>query len=291
MCLCPLLILEIDGERHSTMLRPLLKAKRTRWQIVLVAAMIVTAALLGLWLGRPGRGGRDETWARIQRDGVLRVGMDASYPPFEDFDDEAGVFVGYDVDLAREIGRRLGVGVEFVNISFDGLYDAVFSGRVDVIVSALPYDPMRTRDVAYSHSYFNAGLALLVRQDTEGIERSQDLSGRTVVVETGSAAHEAARRLRDYGGLDITLLTRRTPEEVIASLLAGEAESAMHDGITSRQLMAGGESVRMVGELISDEPYVIAIPLDSPELLKRMNKVLIALKEERYLDALASTWF
>ena len=259
--------------------------------IPLVALAVVTLGLLVLFVTRGGLGGRDETWVRIEREGIMRVGMDASYPPFEHFDDQAGVFLGYDVDLAREIGRRLNVDVAFVNISFDGLYDALYSGRVDVIISALPYDPMLTRDVAYSHSYFNAGLVLLARRGEEGIERVEDLRGRTVAVETGSAAHEEARRLRDYKRVDLTLRTERTPEEVIARLLGGEVDAAIYDGVSARQLIARGEAVRTAGDLLTDEPYVMAARLDSPELLRRINGVLITLREGGYLEVLEGKWF
>jgi len=88
----------------------------------------------------------DPTWGRMTRSGVLRVGTDATYPPFDTFDG-VGQFAGYDVDLVTELTRRWGVRVEFVNIHFDGLYDALQTGKCDVLVSALPHDEtvMRSR--------------------------------------------------------------------------------------------------------------------------------------------------
>ena len=63
----------------------------------------------------------DDTWDRVREAGVLRVGMDASFPPFEMIAAD-GTLVGFDVDLARELGRRLGVEVQFVaNLPYDGL--------------------------------------------------------------------------------------------------------------------------------------------------------------------------
>jgi len=183
------------------------------------------------------------------------------------------------------------VRVEFVNISFDGLYDALYSGKIDLIISALPYDPTLTRDVAYSQSYFNAGLVLLVRRDEEDIEGVQDLEGRIVAVELGSTAHEKARRLKDYDRIGMTILTQRTPEEVISRLLSGEADAVIFDGISARQLIAQGEPLRMVGDLLSDEPYVIATRLDSPELMRQINSMLAILRGEGYLQTLEREWF
>ena len=67
----------------------------------------------------------DDTWDRICEAGVLLVGMDASFPPFE-FISADGTLAGFDIDLAQELGRRLGVEVQFVvNLPYDGLYDAL----------------------------------------------------------------------------------------------------------------------------------------------------------------------
>ena len=68
---------------------------------------------------------------------------------------KTGQIVGLDVDLARAIAFDLGVEAEFVNIGFDGLYDALLARRVDMVISGLPYDPRWTQDVAYTLNYFN----------------------------------------------------------------------------------------------------------------------------------------
>jgi len=105
----------------------------------------------------------DDTWDRVRETGVLRVGMDASFPPFETIAAD-GALAGFDVDLARELGRRLGVEIQFVaNLPYDGLYDALAVDRVDVVISALVVNPARMADFAYSASYFDAGQVLVVR--------------------------------------------------------------------------------------------------------------------------------
>jgi len=109
----------------------------------------------------------DETWGRVRETGVLRVGMDASFPPFESIAAD-GALIGLDVDLARELGRRLGVEVQFVaNLPYDGLYDALAVGRVDAVISALVVNPARMADFAYSTPYFDAGQVLVVRDCRE----------------------------------------------------------------------------------------------------------------------------
>ena len=134
-----------------------------RW----VIGGVIILALGAVTLGQLTRGrGDDGTLEHVQATGELRVGLDASFPPFESLDANGNI-VGFDPDLARAIAGKLGAEPVFVNIGFDGLYDALLADRVDVIISGLPYDPRRTQDVIYSQPYFNAGQVLVVRADDE----------------------------------------------------------------------------------------------------------------------------
>ena len=262
---------------------------RRRWYLGAAVGLVVIAA--GVFLAaRFSSARRDETWERIQREGSVRVGMDASYPPF-DLVEADGSFTGYDVDLASELGARLGAEVEFVDIFFDGLYDALLSGRVDLIISALPHDRLLTQDVAYSYSYFNAGQVLIVAQRGDRIGGIEDLAGLRVAVELGSGAHQEARRLNQREQIGLTLLTRRTPEEVIDALVEGHADAAIYDGIAARQILSQGSPIKLVGGPLTDEPYVIAMRLDSTLLLEKVNEALLDFREQGFLGLLEEKWF
>ncbi|HXV43637.1 MAG TPA: transporter substrate-binding domain-containing protein, partial [Anaerolineae bacterium] len=147
---------------------------------------------LGFWFLLSPRD--DGSLAEIQRRGTLRVGLDASFPPFETVDAN-GQIVGLDVDIAQAIAADLGVEAEFVNIGFDGLYGALLARRVDLIISGLPYDPRWTQNVAYTTNYFNAGQVLVIRANDPTINSVEDLPGRTVTVEWGSQAEMEGRQL------------------------------------------------------------------------------------------------
>lgn len=95
---------------------------------------------------------RDPSLARVQESGVLRVGLDPSWPPFEFVDPASGQVAGLDVDLARAIGRELDVEVAFVVSGWEGLYGALANEQFDAILSALPYDAWRTKEALYSIS-------------------------------------------------------------------------------------------------------------------------------------------
>jgi polar amino acid transport system substrate-binding protein len=141
----------------------------------------------------------DDSWERVKEAGILRVGLDPTYPPFE-VDDGSGV-AGLDVDLAKAIANDLGLEVQFVYFGYDGLYDALATQQVDVLISALVIIPERTRDFSYGEPYFDAGEILIVPAENETIATMADLGGRTVAVELGSLGHvetiEWAKRVAD----------------------------------------------------------------------------------------------
>jgi polar amino acid transport system substrate-binding protein len=263
--------------------------RRKRSFLLLMIGLSLLAGL-AIWCisARLGRD-TDETWARIQREGVMRVGMDASWPPFEYVDDD-GQIVGLDVDLARAIGHRLGVEVEFVNVGFDSLYDALYVGRFDAIVSALPYDPLLYGDVAYSISYFNAGQVLVVRDDETEISEVNDLSGKRLGIEWGSEGDVVGRQLqKEIEGL--SLQSYMTPDAVLRALKEGEVEAAIVDAVSAHQFIAAEGGVQVIGDPLTDELYVVAVRLDSQFLLKALDEALVKIREDGTLERLQEKWF
>ena len=256
---------------------------RKRW-LIGVGVTVAVAALVLLRL--LGGGQADKVWARIQREGVLRVGMDASYPPFE-FVDGQGRFRGLDVDLAQALAERWGVRLEIANVGFDGLYDALRNKQFDLIVSALPYDPFLRKDFAFSYSYFNAGLRWVARPDV--LATLADPSGRRVAVQTGSSADVEARTLQRRFP-QMALVTVDEVAQVGQALADGDADAAILDGVSALQFVAAHPQFAVGDALLTDEPYVIALPLDAPTLKREVNAALVDFRESGRLDAWIRQW-
>ncbi|MGC8839527.1 MAG: ABC transporter substrate-binding protein, partial [Anaerolineae bacterium] len=196
------------------------------WQgrrFLILLSLLFAAALGAWWLLRPV----DRSLERIFAQGVMRVGMDPSFPPFENVHGETGAIEGFDVDLAWALGKELGdVRPEFISIGFDALYDALWARRVDLLISALPVDPLLTEDVAYSRPYFNAGLRVLVRADLPEVRAVEDLAGRRLGVEWGSEGDLKGRELRQQlPGLG--LVPYVSAEEAFAALVRGEVDALL----------------------------------------------------------------
>lgn len=259
-------------------------ALKRRWLAFIVLFALVVLGLFFLFRP-PGGELRDRTWERIERQGVLRVGMDASYPPFELWD-EVGLR-GYDVDLALALGREWSLEVDFENIGFDGLYDALKVERVGIIISALPYDPLLTQDVGYSYSYFDAGQVLVVREQTT-IAKVEDLNGRRVGLELGSRGDLEARRLEQRMILERKAYS--TAQEAQEALRDEKVDVAIVDAVSAYEFIGEQGGLRIVQQ-VTEEPYVIAVPIKAPILLEKVNEAIVKWRETGFLEELREKWF
>ncbi len=263
--------------------------RRRMWglAVLLLLGMVVGGLLLGgppAWLT-----GGDPTWARMVDDAKLRVGIDPSFPPFDQLDD-AGAPAGFDVDLAQALAARWGMRVEIVPISFDSLLDAVKATRVDAVISAMPYDERQTRDVTYSQPYFEAGIRLVVRADSP-IRDTAGLAGRRVAVEWGSAGDMIARRLQRSDEIALEPVLYDTPQDALTAAASGDVDALLIDQVSLRLAQGAGAPLVAVGPVLESNPYVILTPRKAPQLAAAVNEALIALSDDGTLAALADRWF
>ncbi len=256
--------------------------KRT---LIIGGGLVLGLLLLVLLLRLGGFIGRDPVWARIQETGVWRVGMDPSFPPFENFDIETQQPVGLDVDLARAIAARWGVQVEFVGVGFDQLVDAVYAHKVDSALSAMPIFEDRTQEVAFSDPYIEAGIVLAVPAGSR-VRGPDDLAGRRVAAEWGSAGDAQARILQRRLPDGFSLVLRDTVTAALDAVAAGEADAALADAIS---LALHGGDLQPVAVIASD-PYVIVLPRNAPDLLRAINEALAALSADGTLAEIEARW-
>jgi ABC-type amino acid transport substrate-binding protein len=255
----------------------------------IITGILFTVVLIGSIIGWRllNRAPDDAAWEHAQQTGVIRVGMDAAYPPFE-WINETNELVGFDVDLANEIGKRLGMRVEFINIAYDGLFDALLTGRVDMLVSGLVDAREFWGKADFSIPYFNIGEHLVVQDGTE-ISQMEELVGRTVAVEVGSGGDVEARKWqRRLAELNVV----RYPDANAAldAVLTGEADAALVDGITAR-LGVGQHPDLVIADNVVDTLIAAAVHLESNVLAERVDAALNEMAEDGTLEALVNEWF
>jgi len=254
---------------------------RTRKILIFMARMALALAGVALLWAMVLRG-QDAAWERLQRGEPLRVALDPSFPPFEDVGQD-GQLVGFDVDLANEIGKRLDVPVTFIPIGFDGLADAVMAGRADAVISAFPYDERLTQDVRYSRPYFEAGLVMVTRPGSD-ITTPDQLADALVAVEWGSLADSWVRQQKLP-----QILRMDTADEALKALQDGKADVVIVDA-TSAALFPDPSLVVHPQPLIS-EPYVIVSPKDTPKLGQAIDETLGEIIQDGTWRALAEKYF
>ncbi len=246
--------------------------------LLLIAVNFAAAILVPPWFDDVAR-------RRVTSSGVLRVGMDPAYPPFENEQD--GELVGYDVELARRLADELGLRLELVPTGYDGLYDALVSGQIDVILSSYPYSPELCHKERCTRPYFQAGQMLVARSGSD-IAGPQDLADRSVAVELGGPADALARDWEASGKIGARV-PLDSPQAALAALSSGQADAAIVDRI-SALTFTGGESLVVLEPALQDESFVAVIAHSSTWLQRRLDGAMARLEQEGELKALEDKW-
>lgn len=262
---------------------------RSTTLIDLLALLILSSYGALAYLATAGTGSQalDPVLAAVQERGELRVATDSGFRPFSDLAD--GAFVGYDIDLARAVARKMGLAVVFVPTGFDGLYDTLTSGRADMVASALPYAPEFGERARFSSFYFDGGQVILAPSGVP-IAGAADLAGQLVGVALGSDADALARRLAASSVGMRVQATYETADEVVAALRRGELAAAIVDNVTALGATQGRGDLRIVAAL-SSEPYVLAMPVNAFQLQREVNQALAELQAEGFFEQLNARWF
>ncbi len=231
------------------------------------------------------------SWERIEQSGVLRVGLDPTYPPFE-VTSEAGVS-GLDVDLAKALANELGLRSEFIYFGYDGLYDALATEQVDVLISALVVVPGRRRDFAYSEPYFNAGEMLVIPAGHDDISGMADLDGRRLAVELGAQGHvEATQWSKQLA--DLAIQPYGSANEAVTAVVDGQADAALVDNISGRLFLKdrpfAQTLIKRLPQPVTVEPYAVVVRIEDEMLLDKVDEAIVSLTATGELDRIISRW-
>jgi len=247
----------------------------------------ITLAAVLLLAAASACGSKEQSWDRIRSSGSLTVGLDPTFPPFEFMEGEQPV--GLDVDLIDALVDELDLQTVFRLVSYDGLYDALATGQVDLLISALVVLPERTRDFAFSDSYFDAGEILVVKNDEVRITSMEDVKGRVLGVELGARGHVEAinwsRRLPE-----LKVQTFDSADDALAALTAGQVDASLVDAVSGRLYMSTHPGLRTAGEPVTNEPFVMVVRIEDSVLLDKLNERLTALRQSGQLEQIVGRW-
>ncbi len=229
---------------------------------------------------------------KLVEEGYLTVGSDIAYPPFEYTDKDTGEYVGFDIDLMKEVAKRMGLEVKFVNTAWDGIIPGLLAHKYDVICSAMTITEERAKQVDFSDPYFEARQVIITRADDTSINDVEDLAGKVVAVQQGTTGDFAAQKLVEEGIQFEIKRFEGTPEALMA-VQKGDADAAIIDNFVA--YIAAKENPTIYRVVESDkfapEYYGIAVNKDNPALLEKINEVLKEIKEDGTYDKIYNKWF
>jgi His/Glu/Gln/Arg/opine family amino acid ABC transporter permease subunit len=244
--------------------------------------LVVASALSALFLAEPLFA--QSALERVRASGRLRVGVDATYPPFGIA--EGGEFSGFDVDIARAIARELRVEAEILNASFDGVFPALQNGRFDVVISAVTITPERSATLLFSDPYIAAGQQIAVRGDS-AIAAPDDLAGRIVAVQINTTAQFVMEQrpgvnIAKYNTIDLALL----------DLQNGRVDAVASDGPVLRYMIRRSfPGLKTVGAEYTNEQFGVVLAQTSDDLRRAVNAALWNLQDSGEHAKIYAKWF
>ncbi|WP_081972451.1 basic amino acid ABC transporter substrate-binding protein [Leptolyngbya sp. KIOST-1] len=217
---------------------------------------------------------------------TLVVSTEPAFPPFV-YQTAAGELVGFDVDLITEVARRLGLGVEFAFIPFDGLLATLEAETADAAIDAITITARRDEAVDFSRPYFSSGLAVAVRRDEVDIVSLSDLTGKKIAVKLGTTGAELAAQVPNT-----QLVTFDSAEKALMDLERGNVDAVIKDKPTTLGMLALAniQDVRLLDQLLTEEYYGIALPPGSPNK-PHIDAVLDDMLADGTIAALHRKWF
>jgi polar amino acid transport system substrate-binding protein len=232
----------------------------------------------------------------IKKKGEMVVGMEVAYVPYEFFKD--GEVMGYDVDIARKFAEKLGVKVTFVDTEWAGIIPALLAKKFDVIISGMTITGERAQKVGFSMPYAEATSVMLVRADDDSIKTAEDIAGKRMGAQLGSAADkvakqfEAALKAKGKPGYTDYKLYDHYPEAYVD--LTNKRIDGVVNSLSSLQIVikeTPGKYKTVTGVQDIKAYFGMAFRLEDKQMLAFVNDQLGAMKKSGDLDKLQVKWF
>lgn len=264
---------------------------RKKGILLLVLSLVMALSLLGC-----ASGGDDDQKAaeetgslleEIQKKGVLTVGIEGTYPPYTFHDDSSDDLTGYDVDIARAIGEKLGVEVEFVETKWDSIIAGLDAARYDAIINQVGITPERQEKYDFSQPYTYTKGSLIVAEDNNEITSFEDLAGKksaqTVTSNWAATAESYGATIEGTDGFS----------QSIELVLAGRADATLNDNVTFYDYKNAKPDAKVKIVATSDEVNVsgVMIRKGNEEFLSAIDTALDELRAEGKLKEISEKYF
>ena len=222
-------------------------------------------------------------------DGVLTVGFDQDFPPMGFVGDD-GEFTGFDIELAKEAAKRLGMECKLQPIAWDSKDMELTSGTIDCIWNGFT---IQGREDAYEWTtpYMDNSQVFVVRKD-DGISSSADLSGKVVEVQADSSAEAALKEMPELTGTFASLQTTPDYNTAFMDLESGAVDAIAMDVIVAGyQIQQRNADFVILDDEIASEQYGVGFAKGNTELRDQIQGALEEMAKDGTLKSISEKWF
>ncbi|HEX6120143.1 MAG TPA: transporter substrate-binding domain-containing protein [Dongiaceae bacterium] len=268
----------------------------------LLVASLLAPGLLVAWTGIGMAG---ETLDRVMKDKMLVEVTDQAYPPFSYIDD-SGQMVGFDIDVSKEVAKRLGVGYKVDTPSWEIIVAGNWHGRWDICVCSMTPTKERGEVLDFTNQYYAAPAVIVVNADNTSIKSAADLNGKKVGVEAGATYEKYVQKQLvldipgggsekvEYPFKEATAVPYDSEDTAYQDLALGSGKRL--DAVVSGYLTAkervqkAPDKFKIVGDPLYGEPIWVAVDKGDPEWDAKVKEIFKQMHDDGTLKAISEKW-
>lgn len=231
--------------------------------------------------------GMDSSLQTVEQSGKLRVGFCAQYPPFESVNEKTGEFEGFDISLAKEIAKDIGVKPVLIDAEWQGLLAGLKKGDYDVLITCMSKSETRSQNINFSDVYYELPDVIVVRKDNKIIKTQKDLKNKTVGVQLGSGSEMLVDKMKNKFK---SIKRYNYNPEAFTDLKTGRVDAVVVGYAYAVNHLKKDNSFKVVGEPLAKAEIVIVLPKGANALTSRVNKSLDRLKANGKYQEFIEKW-
>ena len=255
-------------------------------------ALIFAAFVLGSvsCTKRNAFSGRDTSLDDLVSRGIFVFGLDDSFPPLG-FRNADGEIVGYDIDLAKEVAKRLGVEFKAQPIDWGAKEMELNTGKIDCIWNGFTMTKEREQALTFTKPYLKNAQVLVVRNDS-GIASLKDMAGKTIALQSGSSAQEAVDGSEEFSQILKEKVLLKDNVTALNDLEIRGVDGVVMDSVVANySISATGKPFTVIDEALSYENYGIAFRKGSVALRDKVQSILEDMQRDGTVTAVSVKWF
>lgn len=225
--------------------------------------------------------------AAAANDGVFKIGLDPEFPPMG-YRDTEGNYVGFDIDLAKEVAKRLGMEFEAVPINWDAKNMELGTGNIDCIWNGFTMTG-REGDYLWTSPYVTNAQVIVVNEKSD-IKTAADLAGKVLALQQGSTAENALNSRTDIKSSLANTLFVADNVSALSELKAGGVDAVLVDEVVADYYIAKNPGLKVI-DSIAQESYGVGFALGNSALRDKVETTLQEMAKDGTMKKISEQWF